>query len=144
MIGNRRHDLLAEFDATVEELPESVDRAAVERMRIVTYVLDESIRVPGTDYRIGLDPLVGVIPGAGDVISGGISLYIVLEAAYLGVSYTKLLKMIVNISLDVVGGSVPYVGGVFDAVWKTNKRNLELVFDDLMEDHDHSLAGRDG
>lgn len=144
MIGNRRRDLLAEFDATVEELPESVDRAAVERMRIVTNVLDESIRVPGTDYRIGVDPLVGVIPGVGDVVSGGISLYIVLEAAYLGVSYTMLLKMIVNISLDVVGGSVPYVGGVFDAVWKTNKRNLELVFDDLMEDHDHSLAGRDG
>lgn len=139
MIGNRRRDLLAEFDATVEELPESVDRAAVERMRIVTNVLDESIRVPGTDYRIGLDPLVGVIPGVGDVISGGISLYIVLEAARLGVSYTKLLQMMANISLDVVGGAVPYLGGVFDSVWKTNKRNLELVLTDLTEATDRSI-----
>lgn len=134
MIGNRKRDLLAEFDADVEDLPESVDRAAVERMRIVAHVLDESIRVPGTDYRIGVDPLIGTIPGAGDVLSGGISLYIVLEAARLGVSYTRLLQMLANISLDVVGGSVPYVGGIFDAIWKTNKRNLELVIEDLTED----------
>lgn len=126
-------DLASEFD-DLDELPDSVDRAAVGRMRTVAYVLDESIPIPGTDRSIGLDPLLGVVPGVGDAVSGAISLYIVLEAARLGVSYGTLLRMIANVAVDTVGGTVPYVGDVFDAVWKANVRNLELVLEDLTED----------
>lgn len=124
--------LRTQFDARVENLPESVDRAAIERMRVVATILDDSIRVPGTSYRIGLDPLLGIAPVAGDLITGALSMYIVLESARLGVSYLTLLKMMANISLDIVGGSVPLVGDLFDAVWKANKRNFELVLEDLI------------
>lgn len=135
MADDRGIDPLTEFGSGVEELPQSVDRAAVERMQTVAYVLDEGLRVPGTDFRIGVDPLIGVLPGAGDVLTGGLSMYIVLEAARLGVSYGTLLKLIANVCVDVAGGAIPVVGDVFDAVWKANKRNVELVLNDLATDH---------
>lgn len=131
MSHDRADDLAAAFDDEIEQLPPSVDRAAVERMRLVAHVLDDSIRVPGIGYRIGLDPVLGVLPGAGDVVTGVLSLYVVVESARLGVSYTTLLRMLANVSIDVVGGSVPLVGDLFDAAWKANRRNFELALADL-------------
>ena len=133
MTSEQQSEFLAEFDGRIDRLPESVDRAAIKRIQFVAYVLDEGVRVPGIGYRIGIDPLVGILPGAGDVLTGGISLYVVVEAARLGVSYTTLLKMIANISLDVVAGTVPVVGDLFDVVWKANTRNFELVLEALTE-----------
>ncbi|KZN22699.1 hypothetical protein A4G99_18175 [Haladaptatus sp. R4] len=126
-------DLENEFDFD-GELPPTVDRAAIDRMRTIAHVFDDFMRIPFTDMRVGLDPILGAIPVVGDVISAGLSLYIVLEAARLGVSFTTLLRMIANVSIDVVGGSVPVVGGIIDAVWKANKRNVELVLEDLAND----------
>jgi hypothetical protein len=136
MIGDRKtFDRNAAFRGDLDdELPETVDRAAIERMRTVARVFDDFVRVPGTEFRVGIDPVLGVLPVVGDVISAGLSLYIVLEAARLGVSYTTLLRMIANVTIDVAGGSLPYVGGIIDAVWKSNKRNLELVIEDLVTD----------
>jgi hypothetical protein len=127
-------DLTAAFDARIDDLPASVDRAAVGRMRFVARVLDDSIRIPGTDVRIGLDPLLGVLPVAGDVASGVLSLYIVAESARLGVPYTTLVRMLAHIAIDVAGGSIPIVGDIFDAAWKANTRNLDLALDDLAAD----------
>lgn len=127
-------EFVDEFNEAVESLPASVDRAAVRRMRAVAVLLDDSIRVPGTDYHIGFDPLIGTAPVAGDLLSGLFSMYIVAEAARLGVTPATLLRMIANVSVDVAGGSIPYVGDVFDAVWKANRRNLELVLADLADD----------
>jgi hypothetical protein len=124
-------DLEKAFDLDIDSLPETVDRGAVRRMRFVAAVLDDSIRIPGTDYRVGLDPIVGVLPVAGDAVTGAVSLYIVAEAANLGVSLTTLVRMIGNIAVDVVGGSVPILGDIFDAAWKANTRNLELAVADL-------------
>lgn len=142
MIHDRTSGLAGEFDAAVGSLPDSVDRAAVERMRLVARVLDESIRIPGTDFRVGIDPVIGVLPVAGDVVTAGLSLYIVLESARLGVSYRTVLRMLANISLDVAGGAIPFVGDVFDAVWKANKRNLELALEDLATTPERPLAKR--
>ena len=125
-------DLEDAFDLEFEEgLPDTVDEAAVRRMQIVANFLDDSIRIPGTDYRIGVDPILGVLPGAGDVVSAALSTYIVAESARLGVSQTTLLKMIANVSIDLAGGALPVVGGLFDAVFKANKRNLDLFFEDV-------------
>ncbi|MFB6126319.1 MAG: DUF4112 domain-containing protein [Halolamina sp.] len=121
----------AELDA--EALPESVDEAAVERMRVVATLLDEAVTVPGTDVAVGLDPLLGVVPGVGDAVSGLLSLYIVAESARLGVPYSTLLRMLGNVGVDVVGGSVPYVGTVVDALWRANARNLRLALASLVE-----------
>lgn len=129
MTTNR--DLESNFDDFDGELPDSVDEAAVERMRVVATVLDDSIEIPGTGFKIGVDPLLGALPVAGDVISAGLSLYIVVESARLGVTFTTLLQMLANVAIDVAGGSVPYVGDLFDAIWKANKRNFELAVEEL-------------
>ncbi|WP_423996777.1 DUF4112 domain-containing protein [Halorubrum trapanicum] len=131
MTKEEQSEFLTEANERIARLPESVDRAAVKRVLIVAYVLDEGVRVPVVGYRIGIDPLLGILPGAGDVLSGAVSLYIVVEAARLGVSYTTLCRMIANISLDVVVGTVPIVGDLSDVVWKANTRNFELVLEEL-------------
>ena len=107
-------------------------------MRLVAGGLDNLFRIPGTNYRVGLDPIVGVVPVAGDLVSAGISMYIVLEAARLGVSYGTLLRMLATVGVDAVGGSVPYVGPLFDAVWKANEWNVDAAVADLVE------GGREG
>lgn len=140
MRGAPKSEFLTETNERIEHLPKSIDRAAVKRMQNVAYVLDEGIRLPGIGYRIGVDPLFGILPGAGDVLTGGVSLYIVVEAARLGVSETTLLTMMANISLDVVVGTIPLVGDLFDIVWKANKRNFNLMLDDLTTDPDHSIG----
>jgi hypothetical protein len=122
------------FDVDFDgEIPDSVDESALRRMETVAAALDESIEIPGTGYSIGLDPILGSLPVAGDVASGAISLYIIAEAAYLGVSYSTVLRMLVNVAVDTLGGVIPVAGGIFDAVWKANKKNVELALQDLAE-----------
>jgi hypothetical protein len=114
-------------------VPEGVDEAAVERMRLVARVMDDGVRVPMTDARVGLDPLFGVVPGAGDLLAAGISTYVVLEAARLGVSYVTLVEMLATVAVDTALGVIPVVGMVADAVFKSNKRVLALALDDLAD-----------
>jgi hypothetical protein len=127
-------DLASAFDERIDELPASVDRAAVGRMRVVARVLDDSVRIPGTEFRIGLDPLLGLLPVAGDAVSGVLSLYIVVESARLGVSHRALVRMLAHVGIDVAGGSIPVVGDLFDAAWKANTRNVGLALADLTRD----------
>jgi len=125
-------DYAEDFDVEFEgELPDTLDEASLERIRTVAYLLDESIDVPGTPLEVGIDPALSMIPVVGDAIGAGLSLYIIAESAYLGVGPKTIVRMLANVTIDFVGGSVPYVGPVFDAFWKSNKRNLELAFDDL-------------
>jgi hypothetical protein len=121
------------FDVRLDDLPASVDRAAVKRMRFVARVLDDSVRIPGTEFRIGLDPVLGLLPVAGDAVSGALSLYIVVESARLGVSPKTLFGMLANVGVDVAGGSIPVVGDLFDAAWKANTRNLRLALSELAD-----------
>lgn len=133
---------LDDFDDSFEgpvDVPPTVDEAAVRRMEFVSRLLDESVRVPGTEFRFGLDPVLGLIPGSGDALAAGLSFYIVVESARLGVSYNTLLRMLGNVAVDVAVGSVPVVGDLFDAFWKANVRNLELAIDDLATAADDPL-----
>lgn len=127
--------LEAQFDEEID-VPESVDTAAVRRMQVVAYLLDDSVRIPGTSVRVGLDPLVGLLPLAGDAVAAVFSGYIVLESARLGVPYATLVRMVANVALDFAVGSVPLIGDLFDAVWKANRRNLELALAELPVDAD--------
>jgi hypothetical protein len=90
-------------------------------------LLDEAVRIPGTNFRLGLDALIGLVPGAGDVVTTALAAYIVAEAARLGVSKPVLFRMLVNLGLDFMLGAVPVAGDVFDAVWKANRKNLDLL-----------------
>lgn len=103
------------------------EEAALRRVRSVSKLLDEAFRVPGTNYRIGIDPLIGILPGAGDAVTTALSLYPILEAYRLGVSRGTLAKMGARVAIDGVAGSIPVIGTLFDAVWKANKWNLRTV-----------------
>jgi hypothetical protein len=103
------------------------DEARLKRIRLLSRLLDEQFRIPGTTYRVGLDGLLGLIPGVGDAAGALLSTYILYEAIRLGAPSTVLLRMIANIGIDAVGGAIPVVGDIFDMAWKTNKKNAALL-----------------
>ena len=100
---------------------------ALKRMRQLSQLLDGAIVIPGTKQRIGIDPILGLIPGGGDTVSAALSGYIIVEAARMGLPRKALIQMVTNLVIDTVVGSVPVVGDVFDVVSKANFRNMQIV-----------------
>lgn len=115
--------------STLGAAPEvgTLDPRSLERLRRLGNLLDNSIRVPGTNFRFGLDTIIGLVPGVGDLAGGALSLYIVVEAARLGVPRPLLARMGYNVAVDALVGAVPILGDLFDAGFKANLRNLALV-----------------
>lgn len=109
-------------------------QAMLRRTRSVARILDESVRVPGTNFRIGVDPVLGILPVSGDIVAALLSLYIVLEAARIGVPPRTLALMGFNIAVDAAVGSVPILGTLFDAVWKANVWNVALLEEQIESD----------
>jgi hypothetical protein len=107
--------------------PISSSDGAAARVRALARLLDSAVRVPGTNVRVGLDALVGLVPGIGDVASAAFSGYIILAAARLGAPKTVLLRMLLNVATDTVVGAVPVVGDLFDVGWRANARNAALL-----------------
>jgi len=101
--------------------------ATLNRIRKLSRLMDTSIRIPLVGFRIGLDPIIGLVPGAGDLISTGFSAYIIFLATRFGIPREDLTKMIFNVGLEAVVGSVPLVGDLFDAFYKSNIRNLAIL-----------------
>ena len=101
--------------------------AARQRLQYLSRLLDNAIAIPGTEYRVGIDPLLGLVPGGGDLLGGLLSAYILLEAAFLGLPKQTLLRMAGNILLETVVGTFPVVGDFFDVTWKANARNYKLI-----------------
>lgn len=95
--------------------------------RLLAQVLDRSIRVPGTDIRIGLDPIVGLIPGFGDAVAGLAGSMILFLAAQLHVPKIVLVRMSVNIALNGMIGAIPLIGDVFSVWFQSNVRNVALL-----------------
>jgi hypothetical protein len=90
-------------------------------------MLDSAIRIPGTGVTIGLDPILGLMPGLGDLAGAVLSGYIVLTAARLGAPKSVLAKMLLNLGTDTLVGSVPVLGDLFDVGFRANIRNSELL-----------------
>jgi hypothetical protein len=127
-------DEVSAFDVDYEgEIPGTVDQRALDRMRRLAWFLDDCVRVPGTEWRFGLDPVVSVLPVVGDAAATCVSLYIVVESANLGVGSRTLARMLANLALDFAVGSVPVLGTVFDFFFKANNRNIALALADLAE-----------
>jgi hypothetical protein len=103
------------------------DPPAITRARRISRVLDDLVRIPGTRRRVGLDPLLGLLPGLGDWIALVISLDLLFSAARLGVGAATLTRMTGNLLLDALVGMVPLLGDLFDLGWKANRRNLALL-----------------
>jgi hypothetical protein len=96
------------------------------RIKRVTYVLDEVVPIPGTGQKVGLDPVVGLIPVVGDVIGAIVGSWIILEAARFGIPRVALGRMIVNMLVDLGIGAIPLIGDVFDVVSRSNSANLSI------------------
>lgn len=112
---------------TLDEALPADEQATLDRVNRVSDLLDEAFEIPGTNYKIGLDPLIGILPVAGDSVATVISLYIVGEAARAGVSRSTLATMLGLVAIDAVIGSIPVLGTIFDAVWKANTWNVRLL-----------------
>jgi hypothetical protein len=91
-------------------------------------LLDDRFRIPGTDVRFGLDPIIGILfPGIGDAVSGAGSIGLLTLAFHRGVPRVVVLRMILNIAIDALAGALPVVGDIFDVAFKANRRNYELI-----------------
>jgi hypothetical protein len=103
------------------------DPPALRSARALARLLDESIEIPGTGWRIGLDPIVGLVPGIGDALSAILSAWIVLAGVRLGAPGSVIARMTLNVAIDTIVGAVPVAGDVFDAAWKSNAMNVRLL-----------------
>lgn len=110
------------------------DKKKFKRLARLARLLDGEFRFPGTGWRFGLDPLIGLIPGAGDTVSAGLSLWIVIQARQLGVPTGTLTRMLGNIAVDFIAGLVPILGDLVDAGYKANTRNIALLERSLKKD----------
>jgi hypothetical protein len=98
-----------------------------ENLDLLTRVLDTWFRIPGTSIRFGLDGIIGLVPGIGDILAGLASSIIILAAWVRGVPYVTVARMVVNLAIDVVIGAIPLLGDAFDIAWKANRRNYALL-----------------
>lgn len=100
---------------------------ARQELRGLAWLLDSTFRIPGTRFRFGLDPIIGLVPGAGDVASGAISLYVLLRALQFRLPPIVIARMVVNTLLDLTIGVIPVIGDVFDFAYRSNARNIALL-----------------
>lgn len=98
-----------------------------EWLKVLAGWLDTAFVVPGTNWRFGLDPIIGLIPLVGDLATTLISLYIIATAAKMQVPKSTLARMGMNIMIDSIVGAIPFVGNVFDFAWKANAKNAQLL-----------------
>jgi hypothetical protein len=117
----RKHatTLAPERRHTQVEIEESLDQ--------LSRWMDGLFRIPGTGWRFGLDAIVGLVPGVGDTATTLVSFYILAAGVRYRVSKATLLRMGLNIGVDYVFGAIPVIGDIFDAAWKSNRKNVELL-----------------
>lgn len=115
-------------------------RAALERLDKFATWLDAEWRIPLTRIRFGVDPLISLVPVAGDAVAGLMSAYLVHQAARHGAPRHLILRMMMNVGLDFAVGSVPIVGTIFDVAFKASKRNARLLREHLQETEAQSLS----
>jgi hypothetical protein len=102
-------------------------RQSFERLDQLSRLLDTAFEIPGTNIRMGIDGLLGLIPGIGDFAGMLFSSYIILEAARLGAAKRILIRMILNVVFETVIGTIPVIGDAFDIYFKANRRNVALL-----------------
>jgi len=108
------------------ELNPDLDRRT-RLLRRLQWWLDEAFRVPGTSFRVGWDPIIGLVPGIGDLSTALLSCGIVLQAHRLRLPRVVQLRMLINVAIDLLVGAVPLVGDAADVFWKSNSMNMELL-----------------
>jgi len=118
---------MPDFYSKVYDIDSHHQALRLKRLRQMSRILDKFFTVPGTPIHIGLDPLVGFIPVGGDVLGMILASYIVLEAARSGMPKITLIRMVLNVVIDGLIGTIPVIGDLFDCAWTANKYNIELL-----------------
>ena len=103
------------------------EHATEERTRQLARLLDSRFRIPGTQVRFGVDSVIGLVPGVGDAAGLALSSYVILQAVGLGARGATVARMVANVAIDAVFGSVPLLGSLFDLWFKANDRNVALL-----------------
>ena len=111
------------------------------RLKRLSHNLDEAITIPGTERKIGIDPIIGLIPGGGDLIGGVISIYIMYAGIKMGMPKATIIRMFGNVALEFVIGCIPIIGDLFDATWKSNQRNVKLIEDSVTSEGKNAIFG---
>lgn len=118
------------------EMPIGNDPASArKRIEAMEKLLERSFTIPGVNYPIGLDSIVGLVPIVGDLVTAAMGAYMVWEAKNIGLPKWKLYRMAGNIAFDTALGAVPLVGDVFDLAFRSNTRNLRIVKNHLDKHH---------
>jgi len=112
---------------TLEKRPRRSPVEIEDSLEQLSRLMDGLFRIPGTSWRFGLDALVGLIPGVGDTATTLVGFYVLAAGVRYRVPKVTLLRMGLNIAVDYVFGAIPVVGDLFDAAWKSNKKNIELL-----------------
>lgn len=99
----------------------------LHRLQSISKLLDAAYRIPGTNFRIGVDPIIGLIPVVGDLFTIGMSAYTLTMAHKLGAPRWLLLRMLLNVAIDALIGAIPIIGDLFDFAFKAHMRNLKLL-----------------
>jgi hypothetical protein len=107
----------------------------LDLLRRVSRLLDSAMEVPGTSIRVGLDPILGLFPGLGDLVSPLFTIGMLWQARELGIPRVVQLRMIFNVAIDSLFGMVPILGDLFDVAWRANDRNMVLLDRHAREEH---------
>ncbi|PJG49705.1 hypothetical protein CAF53_05880 [Sphingobium sp. LB126] len=118
-----------QFDRIVRDMPGfGRDPASVRRrIEAMEALLEGLFVIPGTNRRVGLDSLVGLIPVVGDFATAAMGAWIVWEARNLGMSKWQLTRMAANVGFDTLVGAIPFAGDIFDFLFKSNTKNLQII-----------------
>lgn len=118
-IQNRPRAVMTKDERKQIEVEESLEN--------LSRYLDGLFRIPGTGWRFGLDSIIGLVPNVGDTLTSFASFYILVAGVRYGVPKITLLRMALNIGIDYVVGSIPFIGDAFDFFWKSNQKNMDLI-----------------
>ena len=121
---------------------EATGDSRLDDVRVLARVLDSAVRVPGTNFRVGLDAVLGLVPGVGDIAGGVFASYVLVQSARLGAPPSVLMRMLVNVGIDSVVGTIPVLGDIFDVGWKSSTRNVALLERHLEQPGDTRAASR--
>ncbi len=123
----------------IEEMNE-INEEKLVRLKLLSKRLDNNFIIPGTKYKIGLDPIIGAIPVIGDLIGALLSTYIMYSGIKMGVPRSIVAQMATNIALDFTIGWIPIIGDIFDIIWKANQRNVKLIEESIVVEKKESAA----
>jgi hypothetical protein len=109
------------------------DNAALQQLDMVARLMDSQFKIPGTDIRFGLDAIIGLIPGLGDLSTFAISGYMIVIMSRNGASSYVMARMLLNVLIDTIFGMIPVLGDIFDVAYKSNMRNIRLMREHYVE-----------